>query len=201
MKKPIQIFLIILLACASQLRAEENLPPPFEASYTIFKKGAEVAKMHRSLSRLDNGEYMYRSETNSTGLVSIFYKLHVIEESHWHLRGDRLQPMDYSYQRIKKKKESHKKTVFDWENHQVNSVVNGKKSTLELKPGMTDKLLSLIKSACRRPCASVFSIIAEPNAPKSPAYSASRDFSAVLRRSSIFLYSGPASSSSLITIS
>ncbi|TDJ17376.1 MAG: DUF3108 domain-containing protein, partial [Gammaproteobacteria bacterium] len=83
MKKPIQIFLIILLACASQLRAEENLPPPFEASYTIFKKGIEVAKMQRSLSRLDNGEYIYRSETNSTGLVSIFYKLHILEESHW----------------------------------------------------------------------------------------------------------------------
>lgn len=141
MKKPIQIFLIILLACASQLRAEENLPPPFEASYTIFKKGIEVAKMQRSLSRLDNGEYIYRSETNSTGLVSIFYKLHILEESHWRLRDQRLEPMDYSYHRIKKKKESHKKTVFDWENHQLNSVVNGKQSTLELKPGMTDKLL------------------------------------------------------------
>ena len=141
MKKPRQIFLIILLACASQLHAEENLPLPFEASYTIFKKGVEVAKMHRSLSRLDNGEYIYRSETNSTGLVSIFYKLHVLEESHWRLQNQKIQPLDYSYQRIKKKKKSHKQTIFDWENHQVNSIVNGKKSTLELKPEMTDKLL------------------------------------------------------------
>ncbi len=141
MKKLIQIFLIILLACASQLRADENLPPPFEASYTIFKKGIEVANMRRRLIRLDNGEYIYRSETNSTGLVSIFYKLHILEESHWRLRDQRLQPMDYSYYRIKKKKESHKKTIFDWENHQLNSVVNGKQSTLELKSGMTDKLL------------------------------------------------------------
>lgn len=141
MKKPSQIFLIIVLACASQLCAEENLPPPFEAFYTIFKKGAEVAKMHRSLSQLDNGEYIYRSETNSTGLVSIFYKLHILEESHWHLKNQKIQPLDYSYQRIKKKKKSHKETIFDWENHQVNSIVNGRKSTLELKPEMTDKLL------------------------------------------------------------
>ena len=141
MKKLIQIFLIIFLSYASQLHAKENLPPPFEASYTIFKKGTEVAKLHRSLSRLDNGEYIYRSETNSTGLVSIFYKLHILEESHWRLRDQRIEPIDYSYQRIKKKKESHKRTVFDWKNHQVNTFVNGKKSTLELIQGMTDKLL------------------------------------------------------------
>ncbi len=141
MKKPIQIFLIILLACASQLRAEENLPPPFEASYTIFKKGTEVAKMQRSLSRLDNGEYIYRSETNSTGLASIFYKLHVEEESHWYLLDQQLKPLNYSYDRIKKKKETHKKTVFDWENNQANYIGNGKKLIIDLQAGMTDKLL------------------------------------------------------------
>ena len=97
--------------------------------------------MHRSLSRLDNGEYIYRSETNSTGLVSIFYKLHILEKSHWRLQNQKIQPLEYSYHRIKKKKKSHKETTFDWGNHQVNSIVNGKKSTLELKPGMSDKLL------------------------------------------------------------
>ena len=141
MKKPIQIFLIILLASTAQLRADESLPVPFEASYKIFKKGIEVAKMYRSLSQIDNGEFIYRSETKSTGLVSIFYKLHILEESHWHLQDQQLQPLVYSYKRIKKKKESNKKTVFDWKINQANFVGNGTKSSFDLQPGMTDKLL------------------------------------------------------------
>ena len=141
MKKTTQLFLMTLLLCTSSLRAEENLPAPFEASYKIFRKGTEVAEMHRSLSSSDNGHFNYRSETNSTGLLSVFYKLHILEESHWHIQSQQLQPLDYSYKRIKKKKERHKKTVFDWSKNQAYSVDNGKKSTLDLKPGMTDKLL------------------------------------------------------------
>jgi hypothetical protein len=141
MKKTTQLFLITLLLCTTSLRAEDNLPPPFEASFKIFRKGAEVGEIHRSLNQLNNGEFNYRSETNSTGLVSLFYKLNILEESHWHLQDQLLQPLDYSYRRIKKKKERHKETVFDWSKNQAYSVDNGKKSTLDLKPGMTDKLL------------------------------------------------------------
>jgi len=141
MKKPLQLFLIILLASTAQLRADENLPVPFEASYKIFKKGTEVAVMKRSLSQIDNGDFIYRSETKSTGLVSIFYKLHILEESHWHLQDQQLKPLVYSFIRIKKKKESNKKTVFDWKINQANFVDNGIKSSFDLEPGMTDKLL------------------------------------------------------------
>jgi hypothetical protein len=145
MKKTTQLFLMTLLLCTSSLHAEDNLPPPFEASFKIFRKGAEVGEMHRSLSQLDNGEFNYRSETNSTGLVSFFYKLHILEESHWHLLDQLLQPLDYSYKRIKKKKERHKETVFDWSKNQAYSVDNGKNSTLDLKPGISDKLLYQIE--------------------------------------------------------
>ena len=141
MKKTSQIFLIILLASTAQLRADESLPAPFEASYKIFKKGTEVAIMQRSLSQIDNGEFIYRSETKSTGLVSIFYKLHILEESHWHLQDQQLQPLVYSFKRIKKKKKSNKKTIFDWKINQANFVGNGIKSSFDLEPGMTDKLL------------------------------------------------------------
>lgn len=101
----------------------------------------EVAEMHRSLSRLDNGEYIYRSETNSTGLASIFYKLHIVEESHWYQQDQQLKPLNYSYDRIKRKKETHKRNFFDWENNQVDYIGNGKKLSFELQAGMTDKLL------------------------------------------------------------
>lgn len=141
MKKTIQIFLMLLLAATSQLRADESLPAPFEASYIIFKKGAEVAKMKRSLSQIDNGEFIYRSETKSTGLASIFYKLHILEESHYHLQDQQLQPLVYSFKRTKKKKESFKKTIFDWRINQANFIGNGIKSNFDLEPGMTDKLL------------------------------------------------------------
>ena len=141
MKKANQLFLIILLACTSSLRADENVPPPFKASFKIFWNGMEVAETHSSLVRLDNDNYIYRSETNSTGLASIFYKLHVVEESHWYLHEQKLKPLSYSYDSIKKKKERHKKTVFDWENNQAHYIGDGTKLSFELQAGMTDKLL------------------------------------------------------------
>lgn len=141
MKKANQLFLIILLACTLPLRANENVPPPFTASFKIFWNSMEVAETHNSLVRLDDGNYIYRSETNSTGLASIFYKLHVVEESHWYLHEQKLKPLSYSYDRIKKKKERHKKTVFDWENNQAHYIGDGTKLSFELQAGMTDKLL------------------------------------------------------------
>ena len=141
MKKAIQHSLMILLICASSIHAEENIPPAFEASFKIFRSGSEVAEMHRSLSSLANGEFIYRSETNSIGLVSIFYKLHILEESRWHIQDHQLQPLEYNYERIKKKVKRHKKTVFDWRNNQAYIVDNETKLTLDLKSGMTDKLL------------------------------------------------------------
>ena len=141
MKKANQLFLIILLACTSPLRANENVPTPFTASFKIFWNGMEVAETHNSLVRLDDDNYIYRSETNSTGLASIFYKLHVVEESHWYLHEQQLKPLSYSYDRIKKKKERHKKTVFDWENNQAHYIGDGTKLSFELQAGMTDKLL------------------------------------------------------------
>lgn len=141
MMKPIQIFLIILLFCALPLRADESLPVAFEAEFTIFKKGIEVAKIHRRLEHLANGDYVYRSETHSTGLASIFYKLHIVEESRWTQHEQYLRSLHYSYNRIRKKKEKHRTIVFDWENHRANYVHNGKASTVELQDGMTDKLL------------------------------------------------------------
>jgi hypothetical protein len=141
MKKTNQLILIIFLACTSPLRADESVPAPFEASFKIVRNGMKVAEMHSSLSRLDNDNYIYRSETNSTGLASIFYKLHVLEESHWYLHEQQIKPLNYSYDRIKKKKEKHKKTVFDWKNMQAHYVGDGTKSSFELQAGMTDKLL------------------------------------------------------------
>jgi len=141
MKKANQLFLIILLACISPLRADENVPPPFEASFKIFRNGMEVAETHNSLARLDNDNYIYRSETNTTGLISIFYKLHLVEESHWYLHEQKLKPLSYSYERIKKKKKKHKKTVFDWKNNQAHYIGDGTKLSFELQADMTDKLL------------------------------------------------------------
>jgi hypothetical protein len=141
MKKTNQLILIILLASTSPLRADEGLPPPFDTSFKIFRNGLEVAEMHSSLSRLDNENYIYRSETNSTGLASVFYKLHVVEESHWYLHEQQIKASSYSYDRIKKKKENHKKTVFDWKNMQAHYVGDGTESSFELQAGMTDKLL------------------------------------------------------------
>ncbi len=105
MKKEYQIFLIILLIFTSPLRAEKNLPPPFEALFKVFIKGLTVAEIRNSLTQLDNDNYVCHTEINSIGLASIFYQLHITEESRWYQKDQQLRPLIYSYDRIKKKRQ------------------------------------------------------------------------------------------------
>jgi uncharacterized protein DUF3108 len=132
--------LITLSFSISTVYASDSLPPLFEASYSLYRDGVEVGELYRSLSKGSDQEYIYRSTSQTTGLVSLFYKLQIIEESRWKIIDDQLQTIEYNYHRLKKKKTRNIKTIFNWKEMQAANIENKKKSIINLKRGMLDKL-------------------------------------------------------------
>ncbi len=133
--------LLLLLCFANFVQAEEYTPALFEADYSIRIKGAQIAKMTRRFSQKGDGEYQYHSETNTTGLVSLFRKDHIIETSNWQLQAHKLVPMDYYYDHSGGKKDRKVSISFDWENNLITNSIDGSSWKMPTSPNIMDKLL------------------------------------------------------------
>ncbi len=129
-----------LLFISSPSFADDTLPPLFEASYSLYRDGIEIGELNRTLSKGNDQEYVYRSTSKTTGLVSLFYKLEITEESRWKVVENKLQTIEYSYHRLKKKKIRDIKTIFNWPAMQATNIENNTASIIELESGMLDKL-------------------------------------------------------------
>lgn len=133
--------LLLLLGLTGLTSAAENAPTLFEADYTIRVQGAQIAKMTRRFSRLESGAYQYHSETRTTGLISLFRKDYIIENSEWQLQAQNLIPMDYYYDHSGGKKNRKVNITFDWENNRITNSIDGSSWKMPTAPNIMDKLL------------------------------------------------------------
>tara|TARA_R110000782_G_scaffold188367_10_gene278413 strand:- start:6422 stop:7117 length:696 start_codon:yes stop_codon:yes gene_type:complete len=129
-----------LLFISSPAFANDTSPPLFEASYSLYRDGTEVGELNRKLSKGSDGAYVYQSTNQTTGLVSLFYKLETTEESRWRVIENQLQTIEYNYHRLKNKKIRDIKTVFNWKTMQATNIENHTESIINLESGMFDKL-------------------------------------------------------------
>jgi hypothetical protein len=118
-----------------------ELPNAFEAHYSLYRTGAKVAEMLRVFTRLDNGQFRYRSETRTTGLFSVFRKDHVVEQSNWRMQDGELKPLEYLYEHSGGKKNRNVAVTFDWEARRITNTVNGHSWRMPAEPNVMDKLL------------------------------------------------------------
>ena len=133
--------LALLVGLSSIATGEENAPSLFEADYTIRMKGAQVAKMTRQFSRQESGDYQYHSETRTTGLISLFRKDHIIENSKWKMQSDKIVPSEYYYDHSGGKKDRKVSISFDWENNRITNSIDGSSWKMPTSPNIMDKLL------------------------------------------------------------
>ena len=110
----------------------------FDAEYNVYRGGLKVAKMKRTLSRMPGGSVLY-SETKTTGLVSLFKKVHRVEKSVWKTVNGKLLPQLYEYQNLRNDRDVIVK--FDWENKLITNSVNGDSWRMPTEDGVLDKLL------------------------------------------------------------
>ena len=115
--------LIAAALCVMNVPAAD-LPPAFRADYIIKKGPFELGRSSRELSYGDNGELVFRADSESTGLVSLFYAEVIRETTRMQQIDGRVVPIEYQYQRNGKRKRTISQQ-FDWASGNVTSQVDG----------------------------------------------------------------------------
>lgn len=133
-------FCLLLIPAAAQAESGAGLHT-FRAEYSLYAKNTRAAQVIRSLARLDDNSYEYRSETKTVGLASLFRKLHVVESSRLVLDERILQPLHYSYTRSGYRKKRAVAIEFNRETGRIKNTINGDFWHLPLEPAVMDKLL------------------------------------------------------------
>ncbi len=141
----LSVLLASLLFAPPLSGADAALPLPFELSLRVTRSGFHVATIEQRWEWFDNGAYRYRSEAHTTGLISLFRRSEIVEESNGRFHSGRLQPLRYRYRRVKGGREHTKAMVFDWQSGEAEVVSDGVISRHPIEAGMLDKLLYQIK--------------------------------------------------------
>jgi hypothetical protein len=135
------IHCILISLCLVGSGSAAAAPLDFKVKYALYYKGMKVARMERRFSQTEDGGYLYRSNTETAGLISLFRDDRITEESRGQLHGNTARPLQYEYSHTGSRKQRQVSIRFDWDKNEVINMVNGSAWKMELEPGVLDKLL------------------------------------------------------------
>ena len=121
--------------------ADDKIPAFFEVNYTLYSNSMKVGLMERRFFQQENGKYIFRSESKTTGFISLIKKVHILEVSTWNLIDSYFTPLNYTYQHTKGKKERDVEINFNWGEKQIINRVNDSTWHMQTQTGIQDKLL------------------------------------------------------------
>jgi hypothetical protein len=139
------LILITTLALSAFLSAEESVETPplstFTAKFEVEVAGMKMGEIERTLKQHENGLYEQTSLIYTTGFFSVFRSDRFEEHSFWHWQDNTPVPQRYTYHYTGGSKgEVYEQLDFDWQAQTVDSLREGKTTTLEIEPGVVDKL-------------------------------------------------------------
>jgi len=108
---------------------------PYKAQYSIRKGGFKLADVKIQLQRTGT-HYRFISDSETTGLVSMFRSDTIHESSDLEIVNGRIIPKHYFYER-KSKKPKKVDLQFDWQAKKVKNSVAGKEWTIDNLPDNT----------------------------------------------------------------
>ena len=121
--------------------AQDNIPPFFEVSYKLYSDNTKIGLMERRFYKDQENNYVFHSESKTTGLISLFRKDHIIEISNWNFSNSNIIPLLYKYQHTGGKKDRDVEINFKWNKKEIINRVNDSIWKMETQSGILDKLL------------------------------------------------------------
>jgi hypothetical protein len=135
--------LIPALLFSSVLQA--SLPPEYNAVYSLHKFGMHAAEATSSLQKQQDGSWLYRSQTETRGLISVFRKDRIIEQTVLKEISGKIKPVSYQYTHKGGKKNRDRSILFDWNSLSANAITSGNRSTLAINPESIDSFSLQLK--------------------------------------------------------
>lgn len=122
---------------AGILQAGDSVIPEFEASYKV-RASVASGELSMSLTAGADGVYLFRTLTRPRGLVKIFARGEIDEQSHLMFKGNAVVPLDYTLRdTISKDHDADYK--YDWAAGTVAGIERGESVSGELQPGMLNR--------------------------------------------------------------
>ncbi|MEE9159248.1 MAG: DUF3108 domain-containing protein [Gammaproteobacteria bacterium] len=125
----------------SSAYADHPLPQPFKITYALSRHGINVGEMTRSLAVTGDNEYALQSLSKATGLIALFYKEQVFEETRWTYNEHAIHPLIYQYHRSGGKKIRDVTVEYDWTNGEIRNTSKDTPWRIALRPELFDNLL------------------------------------------------------------
>lgn len=138
--RPLGVLFLLFMCWQGVWGASQELSP-FKAAYTLSRAGVSVGTVLRTLRRENNATYVYESQSQTTGMMSVFLKDRILERSHWHVVNDTMRSLSYVYERSGGSKQRNVHLAFDWQNRIVTNDVDGDTWKMSIPDGAMDKLL------------------------------------------------------------
>jgi len=136
-----RLFLLYLFSFIHICIAEDNIPSFFEVSYKLYSNDTKIGQMERKFYKKGPNNYIFSSESKTTGLISLFRKDHIIEISNWNYLDSSIMPLHYSYKHTGGKKNRDVEINFNWNDQKIINRVNDSTWRMETQAGILDKLL------------------------------------------------------------
>ncbi len=115
--------------------------PDFSALYKVDINGLPAGELKRSLTTVQSGERVFRSEMQAKGIFALFKPDRVTESSRFTQHNGRIIPLRYLYQRTGGKKEKMLSLDFDWEKKQIHIDDKIHPWSLPIQDKILDKLV------------------------------------------------------------
>lgn len=109
-----RIFLIFILLLCARTTIASDFIPLFNATYHVYAKGLHIGTGVRRLEMLENQQYLFSSESQTTGFFSLFRKDKIVESSRFVVANNQIKPLEYNYHHNGGKKERHQIILFHW---------------------------------------------------------------------------------------
>jgi hypothetical protein len=134
--------LLLGLLSAGRCFAEGTAPyPEFIAEYDASVNGIGIGTVTVTLKDAGNGEYIYRQESNGSGLVSLFTASDSLEISRWKMQDGRIRPLEYLSQRKGGDDDDNEHLWFDWKAGKVKNTGAGPHWEIDLPADTIDRLV------------------------------------------------------------
>ncbi len=131
---------LVSLSLTSGVRAG-TVPDDFKAVYAISLNRFVIGESEIKLEAQPKSQYLYTSNTRSTGIARLFRSDIVQESSRFDLHRNHIRPLGYSFDHSGSKKERHALLKFDWKKMEVSNTVEGHTWEMEIPQNTLDKLV------------------------------------------------------------
>lgn len=131
--------LAFLLALLPALAAADLTE--FSASYSFERGRISVGETRMKLERSKDDIWRYTSSAQATGMVSLFVKDVLSEESLFRYDGGQFWPISYAYRHEGSKKNRDESIAYNWNDGVAHVVYRGHESDIQLEPGAIDRFL------------------------------------------------------------